>query len=68
MVQEAPLLGSWSASVIALLAADGPAPWREPPVLLTGADTPVPYAAELEAAYLPSAQRIAAAARKLVRR
>jgi acetoin:2,6-dichlorophenolindophenol oxidoreductase subunit beta len=67
MVQEAPLLGSWSASVIALLAANSAAPWREPPVLLTGADTPVPYAAELEAAYLPSAQRIAAAARQLVR-
>lgn len=66
MVQEAPVLGSWSASVVALLAADGPAPWSVPPVLLTGADTPVPYAAELEAAYLPSTQRIAAAARKLV--
>jgi pyruvate dehydrogenase E1 component beta subunit len=67
MVQEAPLLGSWSASVIALLAANGAPPWREAPVLLTGADTPIPYAAELEAAYLPNAQRIAAAARKLLR-
>jgi pyruvate dehydrogenase E1 component beta subunit len=66
MVQEAPVLGSWSASVVALLAANGPAPWSVPPVLLTGADTPVPYAAELEAAYLPNTQRIAAAARKLV--
>jgi acetoin:2,6-dichlorophenolindophenol oxidoreductase subunit beta len=67
MVQEAPLLGSWGASVVALLAASGETPWRAPPVLLTGADTPVPYAAELEAAYLPNAARIAAAARKLVR-
>ena len=66
MVQEAPVLGSWSASVVALLAANGPARWSVPPVLLTGADTPVPYAAELEAAYLPNTQRIAAAARKLV--
>jgi acetoin:2,6-dichlorophenolindophenol oxidoreductase subunit beta len=67
LVQEAPLLGSWGASVVALLAASGASPWLVPPVLLTGADTPVPYAAELEAAYLPSAARIAAAARKLVR-
>jgi pyruvate/2-oxoglutarate/acetoin dehydrogenase E1 component len=67
MVQEAPLLGSWGASVVALLAANGPAPWHIPPVLLSAADTPVPYAAELEALYLPNAARIAAAARKLVR-
>lgn len=67
MVQEAPLLGSWSASVIAMLAMGGPAPWRAPPVLLCGADTPIPYAAELEAAYLPSVQRITEAAEKLAR-
>lgn len=66
MVQEAPSLGSWGASVIAALAAESPAPWRQPVVLLAGADTPIPYAAELEAAYLPSVQRIADAAHNLM--
>jgi len=66
MVQEAPFLGSWGASVIAALAAESPAPWRQPAVLLAGADTPIPYAAELEAAYLPSVQRIADAAHNLM--
>jgi pyruvate dehydrogenase E1 component beta subunit len=66
MVQEAPSLGSWGASVIAALATESPAPWRQPVVLLAGADTPIPYAAELEAAYLPSVQRIAEAAHNLM--
>lgn len=66
MVQEAPSLGSWGASVIAALAAESPTPWRQPVVLLGGADTPIPYAAELESAYLPSVQRIADAAHNLM--
>ena len=66
IVQEAPSLGSWGASVIAALAAESPAPWRQPVVLLGGADTPIPYAAELESAYLPSVQRVADAAYNLM--
>jgi pyruvate/2-oxoglutarate/acetoin dehydrogenase E1 component len=66
IVQEAPSLGSWGASVIAALAAESPPPWRQPVVLLAGADTPIPYAAVLEAAYLPSAQRITDAALNLM--
>jgi len=66
IVQEAPSLGSWGASVIAALATESPAPWRQRVVLLSGADTPIPYAAELESAYLPSVQRIADAAHNLM--
>jgi pyruvate dehydrogenase E1 component beta subunit len=66
IVQEAPSLGSWGASVIAALAAESPPPWQQGVVLLAGADTPIPYAAELEAAYLPSVQRIADAAHNLM--
>jgi pyruvate/2-oxoglutarate/acetoin dehydrogenase E1 component len=67
IVQEAPLLGSWGASVVAVLAGESPPPWRQSPLVLTGADTPIPYAAALEAQYLPSAKRIVAAVRQLVR-
>lgn len=67
-IQEAPLPGSWAASLIAELAAESPAPWKVPPALLTGADTPVPYAAGLEAASLPDVESIVAAVRKIVRK
>jgi pyruvate dehydrogenase E1 component beta subunit len=67
-VQEAPFPGSWAASVVAALASQFPPVWAlAPPQCLTGADTPIPYAAELEAIYLPSVHRIGAAAMGLVR-
>jgi pyruvate dehydrogenase E1 component beta subunit len=67
IVQEAPALGSWGSSVVAELVGGNCSPYPHQIRMLTGADTPIPYAAELEAAYLPSAARIAAAARSLVR-
>lgn len=68
VVQEAPELGSWGASLVATLATQAASPpWRRPPVLLSGADTPVPYAVNLEAAYLPSVARIVASARSMLR-
>jgi pyruvate dehydrogenase E1 component beta subunit len=67
IVQEAPTLGSWGSSVVAELVSGTRSPYPHPIRLLTGADTPIPYAAELEAAYLPSAARIVAAARSLIR-
>jgi pyruvate/2-oxoglutarate/acetoin dehydrogenase E1 component len=65
-VQEAPLPGSWAASLVADLAMHVH-PWTAPPAFLTGPDAPIPYAAELEAAYLPSSEAIAAAASALAR-
>jgi pyruvate dehydrogenase E1 component beta subunit len=67
IVQEAPALGSWGSSVVAELVNGQHPPYPHQIRMLTGADTPIPYAAELEAAYLPSAARIVAASRSLVR-
>jgi pyruvate/2-oxoglutarate/acetoin dehydrogenase E1 component len=67
-VQEAPRGGSWSDTIVAALGVSHPAPWRTAPVILAGANAPVPYAAELESAYLPSVASIELAVRKLVGR
>lgn len=60
-VQEAPLVGSWAASLGAALTQQTAIVWKSPPRFLTGPDTPVPYAAELESAHLPNARAIEAA-------
>jgi pyruvate/2-oxoglutarate/acetoin dehydrogenase E1 component len=64
VVQEGPVSGGWGATLIArvALAAD----LRERPRMVASPDAPVPYAAGLEAAWLPSVESIAAAAGDLV--
>ncbi len=62
-VQECSAGGSWGATVIASLVAEQFELLDAPPILVGGDETPIPYAGELEAAWLPSAERIAAAAR-----
>jgi pyruvate/2-oxoglutarate/acetoin dehydrogenase E1 component len=59
VVQEAPAGGSWGATLIASLLQDGFEALDAPPRLVAAEDTPIPYAAALEAAWLPSADRIA---------
>ncbi len=59
VVQEAPPGGSWGASLIAVLLQDRFEMLDAPPLLIATDEIPVPYAAPLEAAYLPSAERIA---------
>jgi acetoin:2,6-dichlorophenolindophenol oxidoreductase subunit beta len=66
VVQEAPDGGSWGATLIARLMQAGFEDLDAPPRLVAADDTPVPYAAALEAAWLPSADRIAAAVRETV--
>jgi pyruvate dehydrogenase E1 component beta subunit len=61
-VQECSAAGSWGATVIAALVGEHLELLDAPPRLVGGDDTPIPYAGELEAAWLPSAERIAAAA------
>jgi len=63
VVQESPLSGSWGATLVAALVRDRFESLDAPPVLLSGADTPVPYAGPLEDAWLIDEERIVAAVR-----
>lgn len=58
VVQEAPPGGSWGASLIAVLMQQRFEMLDAPPLLIATDETPVPYAGRLEAAHLPSAERI----------
>jgi pyruvate/2-oxoglutarate/acetoin dehydrogenase E1 component len=64
VVQEAPAPGSWGATLIARIVAERFDSLDSPPALLGGDDTPIPYAHTLEQAWMPSAERIAAASRE----
>jgi pyruvate dehydrogenase E1 component beta subunit len=66
VVQESPLAGSWGATLVAALVRDRFDSFDAPPAILSGADTPVPYAGVLEEAWLPSEERIAAEIRRLL--
>jgi pyruvate dehydrogenase E1 component beta subunit len=65
VVQESPAAGSWGATVVAGLIAESFDALDAPPVLISGDETPVPYAGAMERAWLPSAERIGAAVRQL---
>jgi acetoin:2,6-dichlorophenolindophenol oxidoreductase subunit beta len=66
VVQEAPPGGSWGASLITALLQDRFEMLDAPPLLIATDETPVPYAGPLEAAHLPSAERIADGIRRTV--
>jgi acetoin:2,6-dichlorophenolindophenol oxidoreductase subunit beta len=66
VAQEAPVDGSWGASLIARLTQDYFETFDAPPLLAAADDTPVPYAGALEAAWAPDADRIADAVRRTV--
>ncbi len=61
IVQEGPVSGGWAATLLAQLIVAG-ADLGFGPVLLASDDAPVPYAAGLESAWLPSVARIVDAA------
>jgi len=65
-VQECPPRRSWGASVIAALVAETFELLDAPPLLVGGDETSIPYAGDLEAAWLPTPERIADAARLTV--
>lgn len=66
MVHEATLTGGFGAEVTARLA-DRAFPWLDAPLRrVAHADRPSPYAKNLEKVLLPSADKVAAAARELV--
>ena len=63
VVQEAPPGGSWGATLIARLVEERLDSFDSPPTLLGGDETPIGYAATLEGAWAPDAERIVAAVR-----
>ena len=64
VVQEGPPGGGWGATLIARLMQDRLEMLDAPPLLLACDEVPIPYSGALEAAYLPSAERIAAAVQR----
>jgi pyruvate dehydrogenase E1 component beta subunit len=63
-VQECSQGGSWGATLIAALLAEHFESLDAPPIIVGGDETPIPYSGDLEAAWLPSVERIAQAARR----
>lgn len=66
VVDEAPPRCGLAADICALVANKTFASLKAPPQTVTPPHTPVPFARELESAYLPSADKIEAAVRKLL--
>ena len=58
VVQESPAAGSWGATLIAKLVQDSFEEFDAAPQLVSGDDTPIPYAGALEEAWIPSSERI----------
>jgi len=65
VAQESPAAGSWGATLVARLTSEAFDAFDAPPVLVSGDDTPVPYAGVMEQAWIPSAERIGAAVKQL---
>jgi pyruvate dehydrogenase E1 component beta subunit len=66
VAQESSFSGSWGATVAAATVTDRFESLDAPPVLISGPDTPVPYAGVLEDTWLPSADRIVTEIRALL--
>jgi pyruvate/2-oxoglutarate/acetoin dehydrogenase E1 component len=66
VVQESSAPGSWGATVVAEVACRWFDALDAPPVIISGPDTPVPYAGALEAAWLPGEERITTEVRRLL--
>lgn len=66
VVDEAPPRCGLAADINALVAAKAFASLKAPPQAVTPPHTPIPFARELESAYLPSAEKIEAAVRKVL--
>lgn len=64
IVDESPPRCSIATDIAALVVQKAFASLKAPPALVTAPHTPIPFARELESAYLPSADKIEAAVRK----
>lgn len=67
VVQEGPAGGAWGSGLIARLMQESWQLFDAPPRLVCSPNTPVPYAANLEEAWLPSVGRIVEQAAALMR-
>jgi pyruvate/2-oxoglutarate/acetoin dehydrogenase E1 component len=65
-VQESSNYGSWGASVVSEVVSTRFDDLDGPPLLIGGDDTPIPFARNLEAAWIPSVERITDAIRRHV--
>lgn len=66
VVDETPPRCSIATDIAALVTQKAFASLKAPPVLVTPPHTPIPFARELESAYLPSVDKIEAAVRKVL--
>jgi acetoin:2,6-dichlorophenolindophenol oxidoreductase subunit beta len=66
VVQESPAGGSWGATLIAHVVVDHFESLDAAPVLLSGDNTPVPYAGVLEQAWMPTSERITNAIQRVL--
>lgn len=66
VVDESPPRCSLATDIAALACAQAFASLKAPPALVTAPHTPVPFARELEAVYLPDAAKIEAAVRRVL--
>lgn len=66
VVDEAPPRCGLAADICALVARQAFASLKAPPQMVTPPHTPIPFARELESAYLPSTDKIEAAVRKVL--
>jgi pyruvate dehydrogenase E1 component beta subunit len=66
VLQEAARSAGVAGHIVALLASEAFELLDAPPAVLAPPDTPVPFAPELEDAYLPSAHTLAAAIEDLL--
>ena len=67
VLHEASRTGGIGAEIAAVIAEEGFEYLDAPPVRVTSLDTPVPYSPPLEAAFRPNADRLVAAARRLMK-
>lgn len=65
VVEEGPGSGSWGSTVVARMAEEAFELFDSPPRLIATDETPTPFAAELEAAWLPDTDAIVSAVREL---
>src|SRR5207244_6801800 len=65
IVQEAPRTAGYGAELAAVLAEKAMLDLRAPVIRVTGYDVPYPYW-QIEDAYMPSAERVADAGRRLL--
>ena len=66
IVDESPPRCSIATDIAALVSEKAFSSLKAPPAMVTAPHTPIPFARELESAYLPSAEKIEAAVRKVL--